>query len=98
MIKGLLISMLLLINFMAYSQEKVIYDANVEKRTVGSFQAIKVSDGINLYLSQGMEEEVAVSATDIAFRDKMKTIVENGELKIYLEQGWNWKNKKMTAY
>lgn len=98
MFKGLLSSMLLLINFMAYSQEKVIYDANVEKRTVGSFQAIKVSDGINLYISQGTEEEVAVSATDIAYRDKMKTVVENGELKIYLEQGWNWKNKKMTAY
>jgi hypothetical protein len=83
---------------MAYSQEKPIYDANVEKRTVGSFQAIKVSDGIDVYITQSTEEGVAVSATEIAQRDKMRTIVENGELRIYLEQGWNWKKKKLTAY
>jgi ribosomal protein S6E (S10) len=98
MYKSLLASMLFLINFMANSQEKAIYDANVEKRTVGSFEAIKVSDGINLYITQSEEEGVAVSATEIAHRDKIKTVVENGELKIYLEQGWNWKNKKLTAY
>jgi hypothetical protein len=98
MFKPLLTPILLFISLMAYNQEKVIYDVNVEKRTVGSFQAIKVSDGINLYISQGTEEDVAVSATEITHRDKMKTIVENGELKIYLEQGWNWKNKKLTAY
>jgi hypothetical protein len=98
MYKSLLASILLLINFMANSQEKVIYDANVEKRTVGSFEAIKVSDGINLYITQSAEEGVAVSATEIAHRDKIKTVVENGELKIFLEQGWNWKNKKLTAY
>lgn len=83
---------------MAYSQEQPIYDANVEKRNVGSFQAIKVSDGIDVYITQSEEEGVAVSATEIAHRDKMRTIVENGELRIYLEQGWNWKNKKLTAY
>ena len=98
MYKSLLASILLLINFMADSQEKVIYDANVEKRTVGSFEAIKVADGINLYITQSAEEGVAVSATEIAYRDKIKTVVENGELKIFLEQGWNWKNKKLTAY
>ena len=83
---------------MAYSKEKPIYDANAEKRTVGSFQAIKVSDGIDVYITQSEEEGVAVSATEIAQRDKMRTIVENGELRIYLEQGWNWKKKKLTAY
>lgn len=98
MLKRLLTPILLLISFMADSQEKLIYDANVEKRLVGSFQAIKVSDGIDLYISQGEEDGVAVSATEIAQRNKMRTVVENGELKIYLEQGWNWKNKKLTAY
>ena len=85
---------------MAISQEKVIYDANAEKRTVGSFQAIKVSDGIDLYIIQGTEEGLVVSATELAHRDKMKTTVENGELKIYLDgvTAWNWKNRKLKAY
>lgn len=82
---------------MALGQEKVFYDANAEKRTVESFRSIKVSDGIDLYLMQGTEEGVVVSATEVAHRDKLKTVVENGELKIYLEGGWNWKGK-LKAY
>ena len=85
---------------MAVSQEKVIYDANAEKRTVASFQAIKVSDGIDLYIIQGTEEGLVVSAAELAHRDKMKTTVENGELKIYLDgvTAWNWKNRRLKAY
>jgi hypothetical protein len=90
--------MLLLINLMALGQEKVIYDANAEKRKGENFQAIKVSDGIDLYIIQGAEEGIVVSATEIAHRDKMRTEVENGELKIYLEKGWNWRAKKLKAY
>jgi hypothetical protein len=98
MFKGIIAPILLLINFMAYSQGKVIYDPNVVKRPVESFQAITVSDGIDLYLSQGGEEVLAVSANEIAHRDKIKTVVENGVLKIFLDQGWNWKFKKLRAY
>lgn len=98
MLKALITPMLLLINFLAFSQEKAIYDANVEKRVVGGFQAIKVLDGIDLYLSQAAEEGVAVSAADIDDRERIKTIVEGGELKIYLDKGWNWRNKRLTAY
>ncbi|WP_207510229.1 head GIN domain-containing protein [Longitalea luteola] len=98
MLKALLTPTLLLISLVAFSQEKVIYDANVEKRTVGGFQAIKVSDGIDLYLSPGTEEGVAVSAAEIGDRARIKTIVEDGELKIFLDKGWNWRNKKLTAY
>ena len=98
MFKRLITPMLLLINLMAFSQEKVIYDINAEKRTAENFQAIKVSDGIDLYIIQGTEEGVVVSAAEIAHRNKMRTVVENGELKIYLEQGWNWKPKKLKAY
>jgi hypothetical protein len=98
MFKRLITSILLLINLIGFGQEKVIYDPNVVKRPVGSFQAITVSDGIDLYLSQGGEEVLAVSANDVSLRDKIKTVVENGELKIYLDQGWNWKFKKLTAY
>jgi hypothetical protein len=98
MFKRLITLILLLINLMGFGQEKVIYDPNVVKRPVGSFHAIIVSDGIDLYLSQGGEEVLAVSANEAGLRDKIKTVVENGELKIYLDQGWNWKFKKLTAY
>jgi hypothetical protein len=97
MFKRLLTPILLLINLMAIGQEKTFYDANAEKRTVAGFQSIKVFDGIDLYIMQGTEEGVVVSATEAAHRDKLKTVVENGELKIYLEGGWNWKGK-LKAY
>ena len=70
---------------MALGQGKVIYDPNVVKRPVESFHAIIVSDGIDLYLSQGGQEVLAVSANEVSHRDRIKTVVENGELKIYLE-------------
>ncbi|MFL5744502.1 MAG: head GIN domain-containing protein [Niastella sp.] len=97
--KHLLTPILLLINIMAISQEKIIYDANAEKREVGSFQSIRVSDGIDLYLIQSTEEGLVVSATEIAQRDKMRTVVENGELRIFLNGGgFNWKGRKFKAY
>jgi hypothetical protein len=97
--KRLLTPIVLLINLMAFSQEKIIYDANAEKREVGSFQSIRVSDGIDLYLSQSAEEGVVVSATEIPQRNKMRTVVENGELKIFVGGGgFNWKGRKFKAY
>src|SRR5690349_20073441 len=97
--RRILTPILLLINLMAFSQEKIIYDANAEKREVGSFQGIRVSDGIDLYLIQSAEEGVVVSATEIAQRDKMRTVVENGELRIFVNGGgFNWKGRKFKAY
>ncbi|WP_205510839.1 head GIN domain-containing protein [Longitalea arenae] len=98
MLKALITPILLFINLLALCQEKVIYDANVEKRLVGGFNSIRVSDGIDLYLSQAAEEGVAVSAAETGDRDRIKTVVEDGELKIYLDKGWNWRNKRLTAY
>lgn len=99
--KTLITPILLLISYLTVAQEKIIYDANAEKRTVGAFQSVRVSDGIDLYITQSGDEGVVVSATEIAHRDKIKTVVENGELKIYFDQnwmGWNWKNRKLKAY
>ncbi len=82
--------------------QKVIHDANVEVRTVSSFSAIKVSGGIDLYLSYG-DEAVAVSAKETGYRAHIKTEVEGGVLKIWYE----WKdgrnilistNKGLKAY
>src|SRR5436853_7869739 len=59
--------------------------ANAEKRNVGTFHGIEVGTGIKLVLTEGTSEDVAVSASTDEDRDKIKTKVENGILKIYFE-------------
>jgi Putative auto-transporter adhesin, head GIN domain len=88
---------------LAVSAQKTINDANAEKRNVNGFHGIEVSGGIDLYLSQG-EESVAISASEQKFRDRIKTEVRNGILKIWYESDKNlhidisWKDRKMKAY
>ncbi len=73
-----------LLSTTSFSQ-KTINDANVEKRTVSSFHGIEVGTGIELMLSEGKSEEVAVSADKVEHRDKIVTKVENGILKIHYD-------------
>ena len=85
----------------AQNDSKVINDANAQPRNVGgSFHAIVISHGIDLYLTQGTEEAVAVSASKDEYRDKIITKVENGTLKVYYNEDWNftWKSRKLRAY
>src|SRR5258708_1423213 len=81
--------------------EKTIRDNNAQKRDVKGFHAIRISNGIDLYLSQG-EEAVDVSASSVSDRDKIITEVENGVLQIHLpEEGlhWgSWGDRKLKAY
>jgi hypothetical protein len=86
-----------------FAQGKTYNDPNAEVRTVKSFHAIKVSTGIHLYLTQGNEEAVAVSASDKEYRNRIKTeVTDNGTLKIYFDNKWNdWSNtdgKNLKAY
>jgi hypothetical protein len=82
------------------SAQTVINDKNVEVRKIGSFSAIKVSGGIDVYLSQGNEDAVGVSASDPEYRDNIRTEVKNGVLNIYYDnnsirlRG----NKRLRAY
>lgn len=83
--------------------QKTINDLNAEKRNVNAFHGIEVSTGISLILTEGISEEVAVSASTTDFRDKIVTKVENGILKIYYENkaaSINTKkvNKDLKAY
>ncbi|MES1216599.1 MAG: head GIN domain-containing protein [Bacteroidota bacterium] len=84
----------------AFSQ-KVINDANAEVRSVAGFHGVDVGGGIDLYLSQG-EEAVAVSAADTRFRDRIRTEVKNGILKIWYDYKSGFRietgSKKMKAY
>lgn len=88
------------IGIIAFAQ-KTINDPNAEKRNVNGYHAIEVSNGIDLYLSQG-EETVAVSASEAKYRDHIITEVKNGVLIIRYETNSNfniqWGNRKLKAY
>lgn len=75
---------------------------NVQKRDVGPFHAVEVSSAIDLIIKQGNEDAVAISATDVEVRNRIVTRVENGVLKIYIENpfhwNWGWHNEKMKAF
>jgi hypothetical protein len=84
------------------AQQTIIKDANAQVRTVGNFHALKVATGIHLYLTQGNETAVAVSAADPEYRDRIRTEVSNGVLSIYYDnEKWNWNDhnrKELKAY
>jgi Putative auto-transporter adhesin, head GIN domain len=99
----LLFAVLSLVSGASFAQGgKVINDKNAAKRSVSGFHAIRISSGIDLYLSQAGEEAVAVSASSTEYRDKIRTEVEGGVLKIFIEsEGFHWGNmggRKLKAY
>ncbi|MBL7701330.1 MAG: DUF2807 domain-containing protein [Ferruginibacter sp.] len=101
--KKLFFFLLTAFSLTVFAQEtKVINDANATKRSLnGSFNGVSVSSGIDLYLSAGNEESVAVSASEQKHLDRLITEVVNGTLKIYYDnKGMTWKsgNKKLKAY
>src|SRR5690349_17322270 len=86
---------------MAVAGAQQINDPNVELRKVAGFHAIKVSNAIDLFLSQSNEEVVAVSADKVQYRNHIKTVVEDGVLIIsYSNTGDGFKmgNRKLKAY
>ena len=61
-------------------------DVQTQNRTITSnFNAIKVQQGITVYLTQGDETSLKVEADDNII-DLLKTEVKNNELKIYFEK------------
>lgn len=95
---GFLLLMILPVALMA--QKQIINDENAQPRNIGSFHAIRVSNAIDLYLSQSDEEALAVSAIKPEFRDRIKTVVEDGVLKISYDDDSKWwkGNKKLKVY
>jgi hypothetical protein len=85
----------------AAAQKTIVNDANAEKREVPAFSGISVSSAINIYISQGDEDGVVVSASELKYRDRIKTEVKEGILSIsYNNEGMHWAsgNKKLKAY
>src|ERR1700712_2270204 len=81
----------------AHAQKAIVNDPNAEQRALsGSFNGIKISGGIDLYLSQYETESIAVSASEQKYKDGIKTIIENNTLNIYYEGDKKWGgNKKL---
>jgi hypothetical protein len=102
--KKLIFSLLCFASLPLFAQDvTVINDPNVEKRELsGSFNSIKVSNGIELLLTQGNDESIAVSASEQKFLERLKTEVDNGVLKIYYDnKGMVWngnERRKLKAY
>jgi hypothetical protein len=96
-----LIILTLLTGFVSKSQN-IVYDENAELRVVEKFNGIEASGAVSLYLSQGTEQGVAVSAGESKYNSKIKTEVKNGVLRISVEggvwNGFNWTNRKLKAY
>jgi hypothetical protein len=95
----------LLVAFIALAtaaQKEVVNDPNAEVRAItGSFDKIRISGGIDLFLTQSDEEAVVVSASQDRFKEGIKTVVENNTLKIYYFGEKNLdilKNKKLRVY
>lgn len=91
-----------LTTLLAQKEQKVIYDENVQKRTIGSFKAIEASSGIEVIITKGDKEELAVSVNRPEFFDEVRTVVQNGVLKITRSNDWNfwreWKNWRIRVY
>lgn len=82
----------------------VVNDKNAEVRTInGSFHGIKVSHAIQVFVKQGNDEAVVVSAVDEKWRNRIKVEVKDGILRIWFDNDgvrWNWNmgDKKLRAY
>jgi hypothetical protein len=102
--KKLFLALTCFLSLAVFAQEgQVIKDPNATVRTLSSsFTAISVSSGIDLYITQGNEESLAVSASDEKYLARFKTDIVNGTLKIYYNNnGVTWtshENRKLKAY
>ena len=82
--------------------KNLIFDENAQVRKLGKFTGIDVSGAIDLYIAQGKEDAVAVSAGNNEQVNYIKTEVKNEVLHIYFaSKGLNWRKwtqGKIKAY
>lgn len=85
----------------AAAQKEIVNDPNAELREIsGSFNSIKISGGIDLFLTQSDAQAVAVSASDNKYKEGIKTVIESKTLRIFYlgTKGWNKDKKSMRVY
>lgn len=101
--KSLLTTVALFVALVATSQTKTYNDPNAKERPLnGAFTKISIASGIELFLTQGNENALAVSMNDSKYEARFKTEVKDGTLNIWYDNnGVNWKNekgRKLKAY
>ncbi len=82
-----------------YAQQ--VNDPNAQVRQAKDYHGISVSNAFDVYIIQGNEEAVAVSAAELKHRERIKVEVKAGILYIgYDSDGKSWSsgNKKLKAY
>lgn len=83
-------------------EKNLVHDGNAEVRNLKGYTTVDVSGAIDLYLSQGTEDAVAVSASSQEIVSRIRTEMRGSTLRIYFDsKGINWKkwgNHKMKAY
>ena len=95
--------LILVISATSFAQ-KTINDPNAEPRSVGAFHAIRVGNAFDVYISQGNEDAIAISASKQEYKDKIITKVENGTLIIRFDEdkkfwkGLTGERTKLKAY
>ena len=82
---GMLLSILL-----SAQNETIVADKDAEVRDLKDFHGVKVAGNIDLYISQGPEEVVAVSASSQEVKDDIITEVRDGILSVHPKKGSNW--------
>ncbi len=69
---------------------------NIQNRTVGSFSAIKVAEGIDVYLKKGDKTAVRLEVTGTE-PENVITEISGGYLKVHMASG-NYKNRTVKVY
>lgn len=102
--KKLVLILFMMVSGYCLQAQTTIQDENAEKRTISGFRAIKIFNAFDVYITQGNEEAVAVSASKPEYREKIITSVEKGVLTIRFDddkkflRGWNRDRQKLKAY
>jgi Putative auto-transporter adhesin, head GIN domain len=84
-----------------FAQTKFVVDPNATIRELtGSFNSIIVSSAIHVYLTKGETESLALSTANPNNTQNIKTVLENGVLKIYYKSDDNkyGYDKKANVY
>ncbi len=102
--KKMLFVLALFISAQLFAQKDVLVQdpGAIERPLTSSFNAVSVATGIELVITQGNEDKLAISVSDSKYLERFITKVENGELKIYYDyNGTKWlfdKTRKLKAY
>ena len=90
----------LFITVTASAQKQFVVDPDAEIREIsGSFNSIKISSGIHVYISKGDTEALAISASEEKYKAAIKTEIVNNELRIsYSGEKIHFGNNRMSVY